>query len=133
MERMHQSTKQKLRTNHRTIPRVKKMTKEDYELCKEACKHDGPECYCPPDHEFHLGVANTPAWLRRYFFAKGFQEAQKELEDELAKHHILTGEAAENFLKEMENKEASPEQQKFLDECSEMFKKSRSTPLRGDK
>lgn len=53
--------------------------KKEYEVCKVACENTG--CYCPPEHEFHQEVANTNAFVRTYFFQKGWEECQKEKED----------------------------------------------------
>lgn len=54
--------------------------KKEYEVCKEACENTG--CHCPEDFEFHSIVANTPAFIRAYFFQKGFEEYKKECQDE---------------------------------------------------
>ncbi len=43
--------------------------KKEYELCKEACKREG--CFCPEDYDFHNIVANTPMFIRAYFYLKG--------------------------------------------------------------
>ena len=52
------------------------MENKEYEICKQACENTG--CYCPPSHEFHHNRANTPAYLRAYYFLKGWIEHQKE-------------------------------------------------------
>jgi len=52
------------------------MENKEYEICKQACENTG--CYCPPSHEFHYNRANTPAYLRAYYFLKGWIEHQKE-------------------------------------------------------
>ena len=46
---------------------------KEYEIMKFACETTG--CHCPPSHEFHSAVANTPMFLRVYFHAKGFKDA----------------------------------------------------------
>lgn len=43
------------------------------ELCAVA-----PGCYCPPSHEAHAAIANTPAWLRRYFAELGREEVRND-------------------------------------------------------
>jgi len=50
--------------------------KKEYEICKEACINTG--CHCPEDFKFHSEVANTPMFIRAYFFQKGFEACQKE-------------------------------------------------------
>jgi len=54
----------------------KKYEDKEYEICKTACENHG--CYCPPSHEFHQNRANTPMYLRAYYFLKGWIECQKE-------------------------------------------------------
>lgn len=83
-----------------------------YELCKVACKKAG--CYCPPVHEFHGTIANTPLWLRLSFYNEGYADA---LDD----NHILHGKAAEKFIKEM-NKKPTKEHKVFLKDCEELYK-----------
>ena len=45
------------------------MADKEYKICEEACKKEG--CYLPPDCEFHCTVANTPMFIRAYFYLKG--------------------------------------------------------------
>ena len=45
------------------------MVDKEYEICKEVCKKEG--CYCPEDYKFHITVANTPQFIRAYYYAKG--------------------------------------------------------------
>lgn len=53
---------------------------KEYEIMKQACINAG--CYCPPSHEFHGAVANTPMFLRVYFHAKGFEDGVSEEDKE---------------------------------------------------
>lgn len=71
--------------------------KDDYKLCIEACKHNGPQCYCPSESTFFGKIADTPEWLKRYFFSLGFQEGVNETEANL---NVVSGEAAKKFYKE---------------------------------
>lgn len=41
----------------------------EYCIMKQACLDAG--CFIPEDHIFHSTVANTPAFIREYFYAKG--------------------------------------------------------------
>lgn len=48
--------------------------KKEFEICKKACEDAG--CYLPEEHEFHGTVANTPMFIRTYFYAKGWEESK---------------------------------------------------------
>jgi len=54
------------------------MKNKEYKICKEACAKDG--CYLPPENEFHTEVANTPQFIRAYFYLKGLKSRRKEYE-----------------------------------------------------
>jgi len=43
----------------------------EYKICKEACENEG--CYLPPEHEFYQKIAQTPAFIRAYYYLKGKQ------------------------------------------------------------
>ena len=58
---------------------------KEYAICKEACINKG--CYCPEDYKFHTAIANTPAFIRAYFFDKGFEECKKECDCDEDKLH----------------------------------------------
>ena len=62
-----------------------KRMNEEYEICKEACVNHG--CYLPPSHEFHRIKANTPMYIRAYYFLKGWMELQKEDSESVHKTH----------------------------------------------
>ena len=49
---------------------------KEYEICKEACINDG--CRLPLSQEFHQTRANTPHYLRAYYYLKGWVACQKE-------------------------------------------------------
>ena len=46
---------------------MKKQT--EFEICKKACKEAG--CYLPEENVFYSTIANTPMYVRAYFFLKG--------------------------------------------------------------
>lgn len=73
---------------------------KEYEICKKACSEDG--CYLPQDCEFHTAVANTPLFLRAYFFMKGEQIMADEVLKIIEK--MITDN--EKILKELKEKEA---------------------------
>ena len=51
---------------------------ENYELCKEVCNDVKPSCRAPKcSGEFNKVIANTPEWIRRYFFAKGLNKSME--------------------------------------------------------
>jgi len=50
---------------------TRKMIDKEYELCKKGCEKEG--CHCPEDYKFHSAVANTPMFIRVYFYLKGKQ------------------------------------------------------------
>lgn len=91
------------------------MTKQDYELCKEACKEAG--CFCPKSHIFHSEIANVPAWIRFYLERKGYIEA-------LNNHNIIHGKATDKFLKDTGRREKygpTKKEKKVLDKCKEIY------------
>jgi len=88
--------------------------KKEYNLCEEVCKKEG--CYCPPSHEFHSTIANTPLWLRAYLKKTGYYQALDE-------YHILYGEDAKRFIKNM-NRKPSKKVMKFLEECGAIYKQT---------
>lgn len=49
--------------------------KKEYKICKEACREQ--RCYLPEEHEFHGVVANTPLFIRAYFYLKGKKDSHK--------------------------------------------------------
>ena len=49
---------------------------KEYKICKEACEKEG--CYLPEEHEFHGIVANTPLFIRAYFYLKGEKDCDKQ-------------------------------------------------------
>lgn len=53
---------------------------KEYEICRQACINMG--CFLPEDHVFHQEVANTNAFIRAYFFQKGWEECQIEVKEE---------------------------------------------------
>ena len=90
------------------------MSKDEYKICKEACKETG--CFCPKSHIFYHEKANVPMWVRVYHEKIGYIKA-------LDNHHIIHGKAAEKFLKDMERREKkgpTKKEKKFLDECAEI-------------
>ena len=52
--------------------------KKEFQICKDACENAG--CFCPEEHIFHSTVANTPQFIRSYFYQKGFEDCKKEME-----------------------------------------------------
>jgi len=56
---------------------------EDYNLCKKECEEVG--YYYPESSEFNSVIANTPAWIRFYYKAKGreaWKKANKFLQEQ---------------------------------------------------
>ena len=49
----------------------------EYEICKEACEEEG--CFLPDECEFHSTVANTPMFIRAYFYLRGKMQSDKEV------------------------------------------------------
>ncbi len=60
--------------------------KKEYEIAKNACENTG--CFLPEEHYFHTAVTNTPAFIREYFYQKGWEECQKEYEEKSELTHI---------------------------------------------
>lgn len=52
---------------------------KEYEIAKKATKRAG--CGLPESHIFHSTVANTYAFIREYFYQKGWDDAKKSSED----------------------------------------------------
>lgn len=48
---------------------------KEYEIAKDAASSIG--CHVPEEHIFHSTVANTPAFIREYFFLKGWIDCKK--------------------------------------------------------
>ena len=51
-------------------------SKRQYKICKEACKEKG--CHLPLEHEFHQTLANTPEFIRVFFFLSGWKSCEEE-------------------------------------------------------
>lgn len=62
------------------------MGDKEYDICVKGCEIQG--CYLPPSHEFHQVVANTPIFLRSYFYQKGREDLIEEVLD-ILKHNVL--------------------------------------------
>jgi hypothetical protein len=50
--------------------------KKEYKIAQVAAAAIG--CHLPEEHIFHSTIANTSAFIREYFFLKGWEECQKE-------------------------------------------------------
>lgn len=53
---------------------------KEYCIMKQACLN--ARCFIPEEHIFHSTVANTPAFIREYFHAKGMHDAIEVDDDE---------------------------------------------------
>jgi len=49
---------------------------KEYAIASDAAKSKG--CHLPEEHVFHSIVANTPAFIREYFFLKGWIDCKKD-------------------------------------------------------
>ena len=64
------------------------IAKSHFEMELERLCNQFPRCYCPPLHEAHHVIANSPAWLRRYFSELGKEEERARAKVNRAWHEL---------------------------------------------